>query len=121
MSGRTARPGAASREADAARAFALWHPTSRRSLPRRYARFFGPGVRAELRKVSSVDRTVELTLITMEPGEEDKPLERLEDGTTEPILSATEEERRAKEQRAAAAAAAAAAADAAPVDAAADA
>lgn len=52
---------------------------------KKYATFFGPNVRAELRKVSSEKRLVELTLITVEEGESTDPLERLEDGSLVPL------------------------------------
>jgi len=58
----------------------------------RYARFFGPGVRAVLRKVDVERRLVELTLATLEEGESDKPLEVLDDGSLGPVLTAQEEE-----------------------------
>lgn len=58
----------------------------------RYSRFFGPGVRAELRKVSSSRREVELSLITCEPGEDDTPLEQLEDGSKVAVKTAAAEE-----------------------------
>merc|ERR1719324_1755083 len=41
----------------------------------RYARFFGPNVRATLKKYDSKKRLVELTLITTKDGEDDTPLE----------------------------------------------
>lgn len=62
----------------------------------RYSRFFGPSVRAELRKVSVAERLVELKLITVEEGEDDTPLERLEDGSLQPILTVAQEEAAAK-------------------------
>jgi len=65
----------------------------------RLARFFGPGVRAELRKVSVEERLVEMTLITLEKGMSDEPLERLEDGSLAPVLTAAQEEQ-AKEDAA---------------------
>uniref|UniRef100_A0A7S4BHU9 Uncharacterized protein n=1 Tax=Chrysotila carterae TaxID=13221 RepID=A0A7S4BHU9_CHRCT len=58
----------------------------------RYARFFGPNVRAVLRKVDVEQRLVELTLITMEEGETDEPLEVLDDGSLAPVQTAAEEE-----------------------------
>lgn len=57
---------------------------------KKYAPFFGPGVRAELRKVSASRREVELTLITIEDGESTDPLERLEDGTLVPLMNEVE-------------------------------
>lgn len=57
----------------------------------RYARFFGPNVRAELRKVSTEDRLVELSLITVDEGESIEPLEQTDDGSLIPILTAAEE------------------------------
>merc|ERR1719393_265971 len=53
---------------------------------KRYATFFGPNVRAELKKVSVEKRLVELALITVEEGESTEPLERLEDGTLVPVV-----------------------------------
>jgi len=58
----------------------------------RYSRFFGPGIRAELRKVSAEKKIVELSLITLEDGESDEPLEILDDGSRVPILAASVEE-----------------------------
>lgn len=58
----------------------------------RYSRFFGPGVRAELRKLSVAKREVELALITLEEGEEEGCLEVLPDGSRVPVLTAAEEE-----------------------------
>merc|ERR1719199_2318543 len=58
----------------------------------RYARFFGPNVRAALKKYDASKRLVELTLITMAEGESGEPLELLEDGSYVPILTAAEEE-----------------------------
>lgn len=55
---------------------------------KKYATFFGDGdgtIRAELRKVSSEKRLVELSLITVEPGESTDPLERLSDGSVVPL------------------------------------
>merc|ERR1719247_3981757 len=53
---------------------------------KRFATFFGPSVRAELKKVDSQKRLVELALITVEEGESTEPLERLADGTLVPIV-----------------------------------
>jgi len=58
----------------------------------RYARFFGPNVRAELRKVSVAERLVELKLITIEEGEDDAPLEVADDGSLQPVLTVAQEE-----------------------------
>merc|ERR1719353_31269 len=44
----------------------------------RYARFFGPNVRATLKKYDSAKRQVELTLISLAEGESDEPLELLD-------------------------------------------
>jgi len=52
---------------------------------KKYAGFFGPNIRAELRKVSSEKRLVELTLITTKDGESTEPQERLADGTLIPL------------------------------------
>jgi len=52
---------------------------------KKYATFFGPNIRAELRKVSSEKRLVELTLITVEDGESTEPQERLADGSLIPL------------------------------------
>jgi len=67
----------------------------------RYARFFGPNVRATLKKYDPSKRLVELSLITTEEGESQEPLELLEDGSYVPILTAAEE---ADQQEAAASA-----------------
>jgi len=58
----------------------------------RYSRFFGPNVRATLKKYDSSKRLVELTLITTAEGEDDTPLEYQADGTLGPIATAAEEE-----------------------------
>jgi len=63
----------------------------------RYARFFGPNVRAELYKYNAGKRLVELSLVTVAEGESDEALERLEDGTFTPILTVAQEEEAAKE------------------------
>jgi hypothetical protein len=47
--------------------------------------YFGPGVRTEIRKVSSQLKQVEMSLITIKEGESDLPQERMADGTLEPI------------------------------------
>ena len=52
---------------------------------KKYAGFFGPNIRAELRKVSSEKRLVELTLITTKDGESTEPQERLADGSLIPL------------------------------------
>jgi len=57
----------------------------------RYARFFGPNVRATLRKYNTNKRLVELSLITVAEGASDEPLELLDDGTYAPIQTAAEE------------------------------
>lgn len=57
----------------------------------RYARFFGPNVRATLRKYDTNKRLVELSLITVAEGASDEPLELLDDGTYVPIQTAAEE------------------------------
>jgi len=58
----------------------------------RYSRFFGPNVRATLKKYDTARRLVELSLITCPEGVSDEPLELLEDGSFTPILTAAEEE-----------------------------
>lgn len=58
----------------------------------RYSRFFGPSVRAVLRKVNVAERLVELSLITVEEGEDDRPLELLDDGTLALVQTAAQEE-----------------------------
>jgi hypothetical protein len=58
----------------------------------RYARFFGPDVRATLHKYDINKRLVELTLITKSKHQSDEPLELLEDGSYVPIATAAEEE-----------------------------
>jgi hypothetical protein len=59
----------------------------------RYSRFFGPNVRAEIRKVSSKQRLVELSLVSCAEGEDDTPLEVIDaEGTLAPIKTAAEEE-----------------------------
>ena len=54
---------------------------------KKYATFFGPNIRAELRKVNSEKRLVELTLITTKDGESTEPLERLADGSLIPLTA----------------------------------
>lgn len=63
----------------------------------RYGRFFGPNVRATLKKYNSAKRLVELSLITIKEGDSDEPLEMLEDGTFVPIQTAAEEAKAAEE------------------------
>ena len=58
----------------------------------RYARFFGPNVRATLKKYNAAKRQVELSLITLAEGDSDEPLELLSDGSYVPIQTAAEEE-----------------------------
>ena len=56
---------------------------------KKFANFFGDGkgnIRVELQKLDSEKRLVELTLITIEPGESTEPLERLADGSLVPIV-----------------------------------
>lgn len=65
----------------------------------RIARFFGDGkksLRAWARLVSVKERTVELTIATLEEGEEDTALELLKDGSFAPILTAAAEEEAAE-------------------------
>jgi len=62
----------------------------------RYSRFFGPNVRATLKKYDIAKRQVELTLITVADGAADEPLELMDDGSYAPIKSAAEEEAAAK-------------------------
>jgi hypothetical protein len=81
----------------------------------RYARFFGPNVRATLKKYDAANRLVELSLITTAEGEDDAPLELLANGEYVPVLTVEQEEAKmqaeakvqaaAKEKMAAAAAA----------------
>ena len=59
--------------------FPVWKQKAKKFAP-----FFSEGgcaVRAELRKVDVEKRLVELTLITIDEGESNEPMERLEDGT----------------------------------------
>jgi len=58
----------------------------------RLARFFGPNVRATLKKYNAKKRLVEMSLITVAEGESDDPLELLDDGTYVPIQTAAQEE-----------------------------
>merc|ERR1719182_1183049 len=81
----------------------------------RLSRFFGPNVRATLKKYDAAKRLVEMTLITTAEGEDDAPLELLADGSYVPVLTVEQEEAKmqaeakvqaaAKEKMAAAAAA----------------
>ena len=71
----------------------------------RYARFFGPNVRATLKKYNAEKRLVELALITCPEGADDKPMELLPDGTYTPVLTVQQEEEAAAAAKAAAAAA----------------
>jgi hypothetical protein len=59
----------------------------------RYSRFFGPNIRAVLKKYDSQLRQVELSLITCPEGEDDKPLVEKEDGTLSPLLTRMEQEK----------------------------
>merc|ERR1711972_1309770 len=61
----------------------------------RYSRFFGPGVRAELKLVNVEKKLVELSLITVVEGESDEPLEVMADGTRQPVQTAAAEEAQA--------------------------
>jgi len=63
----------------------------------RYSRFFGPGVRAQLKLIDADRRLVELQLITVSEGDDDAPLEVLADGTLQPVKTAAEEEEAAAE------------------------
>jgi len=58
----------------------------------RFAKFFGPNVRATLKKYDASKRLVEMSLITLAEGESDEPLEVLPDGSQTPILTVAEEE-----------------------------
>merc|ERR1719424_1021462 len=58
----------------------------------RYSRFFGPNVRATLKKYDAKKRLVELTLITTAEGEDDTCMELLADGSLAKVLTASEEE-----------------------------
>jgi hypothetical protein len=51
----------------------------------RFPGFFGPGVRSELSKYDSAKRLIEVSLITLAPGEEPSSKELLADGTLAPI------------------------------------
>jgi hypothetical protein len=62
----------------------------------RFATFFGPDVRAVLKKYDANKRLVELSLITTAEGESKEPLELLEDGSYVSILTAAEEEAQAE-------------------------
>lgn len=62
----------------------------------RYARFFGPNVRATLKKYDVQKRLVELTLITCPEGADTTPLELMDDGSYTPVLTVQEEEELAK-------------------------
>jgi len=57
----------------------------------RLARFFGPGVRATLKKYDAAKRLVEMSLITT-PEEDAAPLELLADGSYVPIQTVAAEE-----------------------------
>jgi len=67
----------------------------------RFARFFGPNVRAYLKKYDAAKRQVEMTLVTCPEGQPDEPLELLVDGSFVPILTAAAEEAAAAEKAAA--------------------
>ena len=69
----------------------------------RYSRFFGPNVRAVLKKYDSKKRQVELTLVTCAEGANDAPMELLDDGTYTPVLTVAQEEAKAEAKAAAAA------------------
>mmetsp|Transcript_46187 Transcript_46187/g.86445 ORF Transcript_46187/g.86445 Transcript_46187/m.86445 type:complete len:324 (+) Transcript_46187:69-1040(+) len=56
----------------------------------RYARFFGPGVRAQLKIYSKKDQQVELTLISCDEDEDMTALEELPDGTLARIVTSAE-------------------------------
>mmetsp|Transcript_15707 Transcript_15707/g.28050 ORF Transcript_15707/g.28050 Transcript_15707/m.28050 type:complete len:325 (-) Transcript_15707:30-1004(-) len=56
----------------------------------RYAKFFGPGVRAQLKIYSKKDQQVELTLISCDEDEDMTALEELPDGTLARIVTSAE-------------------------------
>jgi len=58
----------------------------------RYGRFFGPNVRAEVKLVDVEERLVELTLVTLEEGDSEEPLERDASGALVPIVKEVEAE-----------------------------
>ena len=58
----------------------------------RYATFFGPNVRATLKKYNSAKRLVELSLITVKEGDDLTPLEYNDAGELGTIATAAEEE-----------------------------
>jgi len=75
--------------------YRVWKDRMAGSDGGRIARFFGDGkksLRAWVRLVSVEARTVELTIATLEEGEEDIALELLKDGSFAPILTAAAEE-----------------------------
>jgi len=65
----------------------------------RYSRFFGPTVRATLKKYDSKRRLVELSLITTKEGEDDTCLEYNDAGELVPVQTAAEEEASSKAAR----------------------
>lgn len=67
----------------------------------RFSRFFGPNVRAYLKKYDAGKRQVEMTLVTCPEGQPDEPLELLADGSFAPILTAAAEEAAAADKAAA--------------------
>ena len=69
------------------------------SLRRRAWRFFGPTVRATLKKYDSKRRLVELSLITTKEGEDDTCLEYNDAGELVPVQTAAEEEASSKAAR----------------------
>jgi hypothetical protein len=58
-----------------------------KSQSSRYAGFFGPGVRAELFKYDGKQKLVDLSLITVNEGDDLTPIEVLADGTRKPLLT----------------------------------
>jgi len=66
------------------------YPVWKERAIKKFTRFFGPGIRVELRKVSTSKRQVEVTLITVEEGESLEPLERLQDGSLVPLVNEIE-------------------------------
>ena len=66
------------------------YPVWKERAIKKFTNFFGPGIRVELRKVSTSKRQVEVTLITVEEGESLEPLERLKDGSLVPLVNEIE-------------------------------
>jgi len=66
----------------------------------RYSRFFGPGIRAELKMINVEKKLVQLSLITATDEEDATPMEEMADGSRQPVVTAAAEEEAKKAKKA---------------------